>query len=97
MIKLLSAFPLLAAAPNSSEAGGAMSQIGTSILASLLAVVVFSIVGLIVFAVCFWGILRIVPFSVRKEIEDDQNTALAIIIGAMLIGISIIIAAAVHG
>jgi uncharacterized membrane protein YjfL (UPF0719 family) len=37
------------------------------------------------------------PFSVKKEIEDDQNNALAIIIGALIIGISIIIAAAING
>ena len=37
------------------------------------------------------------PFSIRKEIEDDQNTALGIVIGSMLIGIAIIIAAAIQG
>jgi putative membrane protein len=35
------------------------------------------------------------PFSLRKEIEEDQNTALAIIIGSVIIGMSIIIAAAI--
>jgi uncharacterized membrane protein YjfL (UPF0719 family) len=39
--------------------------------------------------------VRIVPFSVRKEIEEDQNTSLGIIMGSIIIGISIIIAAAV--
>jgi uncharacterized membrane protein YjfL (UPF0719 family) len=37
------------------------------------------------------------PFSVVKEIEQDQNTALGIIIGSVLIGMSIIIAAAIYG
>lgn len=96
MTELLSAFTVLAQAA-ASEPGNTLTEIGGDILASLLAVVVFSVVGLIVFAFCFMAILKIVPFSVRKEIEDDQNTALAIIIGAMLLGISIIIAAAVHG
>ena len=35
--------------------------------------------------------------SIRKEIEDDQNTSLAIIIGSVIIGIALIVAAAVHG
>ena len=35
------------------------------------------------------------PFSVKKEIEDDQNVSLGIIIGAVIIGISIIIAAVI--
>ena len=42
-------------------------------------------------------IVKASPFSIRKEIEDDQNTALAIIIGAVIIGVALIIAAAVHG
>ena len=33
----------------------------------------------------------------RKEIEEDQNTSLAVLIGSVIIGIAIIIAAAVHG
>ena len=37
------------------------------------------------------------PYSVHKEIEEDQNVALGVIIGAMLIGVAIIIAAAIHG
>jgi len=39
--------------------------------------------------------VKLSPFSVRKEIEEDQNTALAIILGSVLIGLSIIIAAAI--
>ena len=36
------------------------------------------------------------PFSVRKEIEDDQNVALAIVIASVILGSALIIAAAVH-
>jgi len=32
----------------------------------------------------------------KKEIEEDQNTALAIIIGAIMIGLAMIISAAIH-
>ena len=41
--------------------------------------------------------MKVAPFSVRKEIEEDQNTALGIIIGSMIIGLAIIIGAAIHG
>lgn len=63
----------------------------------LLAVVVFSLVGVAVLFVCVWVIDKVTPYSFRKEILEDQNTALAILVGAGLIGISMIIAAAVHG
>ncbi len=58
---------------------------------------VYSAVGLAVFAAAFFIFEKITPFSIRKEIEDDQNTALAIIFGAVLIGLAIIIAAAIVG
>jgi uncharacterized membrane protein YjfL (UPF0719 family) len=42
-------------------------------------------------------VVLVSPFSVKKEIEEDQNTALAIMIGALILGISIIIASAING
>ena len=63
----------------------------------LIAAVAFSIVGIAVLGICFWGIKRILPFSVTKEIEEDQNVALAIIIAAVILGLSHIIAAAITG
>lgn len=54
-------------------------------------------VGLVAFALAFWIIVKVCPFSIRKEIEDDQNIALGIVIAAVFIGIAMIISAAVHG
>lgn len=58
---------------------------------------IFVIIGLIVFAISFLVVVLISPFSVKKEIEEDQNTALAIIIGSMIIGVAMIISAAIQG
>ena len=55
------------------------------------------VVGLAFFAAAFYAITKAAPFSVRKEIEEDQNTALGVIIGAVILGIAVIIAAAIHG
>ena len=57
--------------------------------------VIYSLLGLVVFALAFFIMAKVAPFSMRKEIEDDQNTALGIIVGSVLIGISIIISAAI--
>jgi uncharacterized membrane protein YjfL (UPF0719 family) len=62
---------------------------------AVLAGIVFSLIGIVMFAACFAVISAIAPFSLRKEIEEDQNVALAVLIGAVIIGISIIIASAV--
>lgn len=63
----------------------------------LVTALIFVVLGLIIFAVAFVILDKFLPYSVHKEIEEDQNTALGIIIGSMLIGIAIIIAAAIHG
>ncbi len=63
----------------------------------LVTTLIFVVIGLIFFGIAFLILEKFMPYSVHKEIEEDQNTALGIIIGSMLIGISIIIAAAIHG
>jgi uncharacterized membrane protein YjfL (UPF0719 family) len=68
-----------------------------SFLHLILTTALFSLLGLVAFGLAFFLITKISPFSIRKELEDDQNTALAIVIGAVIIGIAIIIGAAVHG
>jgi len=59
--------------------------------------VIFVAIGLVVFALAFLIVVLVAPFSVKKEIEEDQNTSLAIIIGSVIIGIAMIISAAIHG
>ncbi|MFL6213811.1 MAG: DUF350 domain-containing protein [Blastocatellia bacterium] len=63
----------------------------------IVATLAFSILGILLFALAFWVIVKVAPFSVRKELEDDQNVALGIVIGAVIIGIALIVSAAVHG
>lgn len=59
--------------------------------------IVFVTIGLVVFGIAFFLITKLAPFSIRKEIEDDQNTSLGIVIGAVIIGLALIIASAIHG
>jgi uncharacterized membrane protein YjfL (UPF0719 family) len=59
--------------------------------------IIFVAIGLVVFALAFLIVVLVSPFSVKKEIEEDQNQALAIIIGALILGIAIIIASAING
>jgi len=66
------------------------------LLRNVVAAFVFVTLGLTVLTIWFWLIMKFAPFSVVREIEQDQNTALGIIIGSIIIGVSIIIAAAIH-
>ncbi|MFT4560942.1 MAG: putative membrane protein [Gammaproteobacteria bacterium] len=65
-------------------------------VAPMVGTVVYSLLGFIVFYVGFVLFDKFTPFSIRKEIEEDQNVALGIIIGAGLIAFSIIISAAIR-
>lgn len=64
---------------------------------TLITTLIFVMIGLVFFAISFFILDKAMPYSVHKEIEEDQNTALGIIIGAMMLGIALIIAAAIHG
>jgi putative membrane protein len=70
---------------------------GEALGKAVVTTLVFSVVGIVLFGLAFAVIRMISPFSIRKEIEEDQNIALAVLIGAVIVGISIIVAAAVHG
>ena len=63
----------------------------------LLAAVVFSIVGVIVFFASLLLMEKLTPFSIVKEIGEEHNQAVAMIVSAIVVGIAIIIAAAILG
>ncbi len=72
-------------------------EIWESIGQHLVSTLAFSAVGLALFLAAFLCIVKIAPFSIRKEIEEDQNLALGVIIAAIIIGLAMIVAAAVQG
>ena len=67
------------------------------LLKGVLASLIYSGLGLVVFVAGFWVLRKTLPYDVHKEIEKDQNTALGIVIGSFIIGLAIIIAASIHG
>ena len=67
-----------------------------ALLKSIANAVVFAFLGIVVFTVVFVVMDKVTPYHLWKEIVQEHNTALAILVGAMSIGICIIIAAAVH-
>lgn len=64
-------------------------------LPALVNTIIFVGIGLVVFGLAFFIMTKVAPFSVTKEIEEDHNTSLAILMGSIIIGIAIIIAAAI--
>jgi putative membrane protein len=62
----------------------------------MVAALVYAAIGLVIFGVAFVVVDRLTPYHLWKEIVDEKNAALAIVVGAMAIGISIIISAAIR-
>ena len=63
----------------------------------VLGSIMFALIGVIIFWLCFVIIDRITPYNLWEEIVEKQNQALALVVAAMSLGICIIVAAAIHG
>ncbi len=59
--------------------------------------ILFALIGVLVFWVCFIIVDKLTPYDLWKEIIEEKNIALAIVVGAMCIAIGLIVSAAVHG
>ncbi len=64
-------------------------------LGQLVLTVVYFIVGAALLAASIFVMEKVTTFSIRKEIEEDQNIALGIVIGSVLIGLAIVLSAAI--
>jgi putative membrane protein len=56
----------------------------------------FALMGVLIFWICFLIIDKLTPYDLWSEIIEKKNLALAIVVGAMCIAIGLIVAAAVH-
>jgi uncharacterized membrane protein YjfL (UPF0719 family) len=70
-----------------------LDHIGEAVVSSSI----FAGIGLVVFGLAFFVMNKLAPFSIKKEIEEDHNTALAIIMAGVIIGVSLIISSAIQG
>jgi uncharacterized membrane protein YjfL (UPF0719 family) len=59
--------------------------------------IIFALIGVLIFWICFIIIDKLTPYQLWLEIVEKQNMALGMVVAAMCLGISIIVAAAIHG
>ncbi len=62
---------------------------------NLVAAAVYALLGIVIFVLAIVVLDRMTPGTMWKEIIEEHNTALAVFIGCLSIGVSIIIAAAI--
>jgi putative membrane protein len=59
--------------------------------------IIFSFIGIIILLIAYFIIEKITPENTWKEVAQNKNVAVAVVFGALIIGISMIISAAIHG
>lgn len=62
----------------------------------ILNALLYAVLGIVIFVVSFTILDKLTPYALWKEIVEEKNVALAVLVGAMSIGMCIIIASAVH-
>jgi uncharacterized membrane protein YjfL (UPF0719 family) len=72
-------------------------MVDPTMLRVFLNTVLYTIFGVVVFGLAFWAMVKLSPFPLRHELETDHNTAVAILMASVILGLAIIIAAALHG
>ncbi len=63
----------------------------------ILGSILYSAIGVVIFLVAYKLMERFLPFNVDKELAEDHNTAVGIVVGSVMIGLAVIIASAIHG
>ena len=66
-------------------------------LGAIVGSVVFALIGVLIFWLCFVIIDKLTPYDLWGEIIEKQNVALGVVVAAMSLGICMIVAAAIHG
>jgi putative membrane protein len=56
----------------------------------------YALIGVLVFWICFVVIDKLTPYDLWGEIIEKKNLALAIVVAAMCIAIGLIVASAIH-
>jgi uncharacterized membrane protein YjfL (UPF0719 family) len=59
--------------------------------------ILYAVVGLVAFLVCFFVVDKLTPGDLWRELVEKKNTAVAIFFGFLALGMSLIIAACLHG
>ena len=64
--------------------------------AILLSSIIYALLGVVIFIACFIIVDKLTPYDLWKQLVEEKNVALAIVVGAAALGICLIIASAIH-
>ena len=63
---------------------------------NIVSAILFAVLGVSTFVAAFWIVDRLTPYDLWKEVIEEQNVAVAILMGLIGVGLAIVIAAAIH-
>lgn len=66
------------------------------LLPNIVSAVVFTVLGLVLFAAAFWIVDKLTPGHLWHQLCEARSTPLAIFLGSVMLGLAIIVAAAVN-
>ncbi len=72
-------------------------DVETQLIQPVVITVVIGAIAIAMLLLSLWVMDRLTPFSLRKEIEEDHNISAAIVMGSIVIGVALVIAAVAHG
>jgi putative membrane protein len=69
----------------------------SGLIETLFSTIVLTLIGVTLFTASVAVASALMPFSLKREIEEKENLALAVLLSAIVIGLSIVLAAALGG
>ena len=64
-------------------------------LRPVVAAIVYSVLGIVVFGAAFVVVDKLTPYHLWRQLIDEKNVALAIVVAALALSIAVIVAASI--
>jgi len=68
----------------------------TTLIGDMIATLIYAVLGSTIFVVVVFMIELITKFSIKKQIVEDGNIAVAIVLAAFIASLGMIVSSAIH-
>lgn len=67
-----------------------------TLLSDMTGTLIYAVLGTVIFIAVIFGIEAITKFSIKKQVVEDGNIAVAIVLAAIIASLGMIISSAIH-
>ena len=68
----------------------------TTLLGDMTATIIYAVLGTVIFIAVIFLIETITKFSIKKQVVEDGNIAVAIVLASVIASLGMIISSAIH-